>query len=178
MISADLEFPDVSHVRSLTMFPSTIRTATPDDAALTAELNRFVQDIHAEHRPDLFRDHPPIEELTAGFRSQLEREDVTIFIAERPDGGAVGYAMTITNERSTNALMHADSFVVLEHLAVAPDVARHGVGRALVNAVREAARAAGCRRLVTEVWDFNSRASAFFESSGFAPMHRRLEQML
>ncbi|WP_189239847.1 GNAT family N-acetyltransferase [Planomonospora parontospora] len=68
----------------------TIRTATPDDAALLAELNRFVRDIHVEHRPDLFRDRPPSEELAVGFRSQLEREDVTIFIAERPEGGAAG----------------------------------------------------------------------------------------
>ncbi|GLW96554.1 GNAT family N-acetyltransferase [Microtetraspora sp. NBRC 16547] len=160
------------------MHPLKVRRATRDDVALLAELNRFVQNVHAAHRPDLFKEQPPIDELISGFEDQLNRESVRIFIAELAEGQAVGYAMATLHQRLAGALMHAGSFVVLEHVAVDPDVARRGIGTALLDAVREAGREAGCTRFMTEVWDFNSRALAFFEASGFAPAWRRLDQPL
>ncbi|MER5318171.1 GNAT family N-acetyltransferase [Streptosporangium roseum] len=160
------------------MHPPKIRLASPDDAALLAELNRFVHDIHAARRPDLFKEDPSIDELTSGFKDQLGRESIKIFIAELPDGRPVGYAMATLHQRAANALMHASSFVVLEHVAVAPEATRRGIGTALLDAVREAGRKAGCTRFMTEVWDFNSKASSFFEASGFTSAWRRLDQPL
>lgn len=66
----------------------------------------------------------------------------------------------------------------LEQIAVVPDAARSGVGAALLEAVREVGRAAGCRRLVTDVWDFNEGARAFYQAAGFSPMNMRLDQQL
>jgi ribosomal protein S18 acetylase RimI-like enzyme len=165
-------------LRSNAVHPPQIRRATLDDAALLAELNRFVQDIHAEHRPDLFKGDPSSEELTAGFRDLLGRESVRVLIAELPDGRPAGYAMATLNERTGGALTHAGSFILLDHLAVAPEATRRGIGTALLNAVRETGRQAGCTRFMTEVWDFNSTAVAFFEASGFSTAWRRLDQPL
>ncbi|MFJ9411359.1 hypothetical protein [Streptomyces sp. NPDC101393] len=39
-------------------------------------------------------------------------------------------------------------------------------------------RAAGCRRLVTDVWYFNEGARAFYQAAGFNPMNVRLDQQL
>ncbi|MFC4063015.1 GNAT family N-acetyltransferase [Planomonospora corallina] len=158
--------------------PPVIRPATPDDAALLAELNRFVHDMHAEHRPDLYRKDPPAGELADGFRRQLGRDDVRILIAELPGGTAAGYAMATVHHRAANVLMAADSHITLEHLAVDPRAARQGVATALLEAVRAAGREAGCRRFVTDVWDFNTEALAFYRASGFTPMRRLLDQPL
>lgn len=70
------------------------------------------------------------------------------------------------------------TFVVLEHLAVVAEAARSGVGTALLDAVRAVGGAAGCSHLVTDVWDGNKEAQAFYAAAGFAPMVHRLEQPL
>ncbi|SIR05656.1 aminoglycoside 6'-N-acetyltransferase I [Microbispora rosea] len=111
------------------------------------------------------------------YKDQLSRESVRIFIAELPEGKCVGYASASLQQRAASALMHADSFIVLNQLAVAPKATRHGVGIALVNAVREAGRQAGCRRLLTEVLDCNDEARSFYEAAGFLPMKHVLEQL-
>jgi GNAT superfamily N-acetyltransferase len=165
-------------LRSSAMHSPQIRRATLDDAALLAELNRFVQNIHTEHRPDLFKEDPSIEKLASWFEDLLGRESVRVLIADLPDGRPAGYAMATLNERTGSALTHAGSFILLDHLAVAPEATRRGIGTALLNAVREIGREAGCTRFMTEVWDFNSTAVAFFEASGFAPASRRLDQSL
>ncbi|WP_051761744.1 GNAT family N-acetyltransferase [Microbispora rosea] len=156
----------------------TIRRATPEDARLLAELNGHVHGLHVARRPDIYREHPSPDELIALYKDQLSRESVRIFIAELPEGKCVGYASATLQQRAASALMHADSFIVLNELAVAPKATRHGVGTALVNAVREAGRQAGCRRLLTEVLDCNDEARSFYEAAGFLPMKHVLEQLL
>jgi hypothetical protein len=53
-----------------------------------------------------------------------------------------------------------------------------GVGSALVESVRAAALEAGCAGLFTDVWDFNTKALAFFEGQGLGRIQHRLEQRL
>ncbi|MFB6678255.1 GNAT family N-acetyltransferase [Streptomyces sp. NPDC056390] len=67
---------------------------------------------------------------------------------------------------------------VQEHLAADPAGARSGVGAALVEAVREVGRRAGCRRLVASVWEFNAAARPFYEAIGLRPVQVRMDQPL
>ncbi|MGV9773481.1 N-acetyltransferase family protein [Streptosporangium sp. NPDC003464] len=154
-----------------------IRLASVADAALLAELNDSVHSVHALNRPDVFRSGPAPSEVAPIFGSHLAREDIRVFIASS-SGCSVGYAMMLLVERSGDALMQPRAFAVLEHLAVASTAIRMGVGTALVDAVRTAAKNAGCSHLLTEVWDFNQEASAFYQAAGFTPMRHHLEQSL
>jgi ribosomal protein S18 acetylase RimI-like enzyme len=61
-----------------------------------------------------------------------------------------------------------------ELLAIAVRDERRGAGRALVGAVRDDARAAGCERLVVVTTDENLGAQRFYESTGFALAERRV----
>ncbi|MEU7890138.1 GNAT family N-acetyltransferase [Microbispora bryophytorum] len=143
---------------------------------MLAEMNRHVHDIHVEHRPDIYTT-PSLEDLTEMFGDRLDQETVRIFVAEL-DGECVGYACASLRQPGPTLLTHADSFIALDQLAVAPLGRRHGVATALLEAVRDAGREAGCRRLLTEVWDFNEDAFSFYEAAGFVPMKRSLEQSL
>ncbi|WP_433348136.1 N-acetyltransferase family protein [Microtetraspora malaysiensis] len=156
----------------------TVRRAFPEDAALLAEMNRHVHDLHAQHRPDIYNEEPSPQELTTIYREQLGRASVWGFVAELMGSGCVGYATAALHQRAPSAFLQPESFMVLNQLAVAPEATRRGAATALLDAVREAGRAAGCRRLVTEVWDFNDEARSFYEASGFLPMKRSLEQLL
>ncbi|GAA4225905.1 hypothetical protein GCM10023075_24720 [Streptosporangium album] len=54
----------------------------------------------------------------------------------------------------------------------------HALHRPDVFRARPAHREAGCSRLITDVWDFNKEAQAFYEAAGFAPVRHWLEQPL
>ncbi|MFB9877984.1 GNAT family N-acetyltransferase [Planobispora siamensis] len=157
--------------------PIEIRPASREDAGLLARLNGFVHTVHARNRPDVFHPGPAPEDLVPVFEAHLAREDALIFIA-CSQGRPVGYAFAVIIDRPSDALMQARNFIVLEHLAVDPDAARTGVGTALLDAVRAAGRQRGCSRLLTDVWDFNTEAQAFYEKAGFTPMRHILEQPL
>ncbi|WP_327679620.1 GNAT family N-acetyltransferase [Kitasatospora sp. NBC_00458] len=152
-----------------------IRTATTDDAALLAGLNEAVHDLHVRHRPDLFLAAPEAE---AAFAERLADPSVTVLIAAGDDGEAVGYALARVVQWPGGPFTGPDEVAVLDQLAVSPAAARTGVGSALLEAVRAAGRDAGCRRLVTNVWDFNEDARAFYRASGLRPMNRMLDQLL
>ncbi|MFI6789956.1 GNAT family N-acetyltransferase [Nonomuraea sp. NPDC050383] len=155
-----------------------VRQATPQDAALLAGMNPHVHGLHADNRPDLFQARPSAEELTKRFAERLGQESTRIFVAEPADGECAGYAEATVYHRGPSVLLNADSFIALNQIVVAPEAKRLGVATALLDAVREAGREAGCRRLVTEVWEFNEGARSFYEAAGLQPMKRLLEQPL
>ncbi|NUW45896.1 GNAT family N-acetyltransferase [Nonomuraea rhodomycinica] len=160
-----------------------IRRAVPEDAALLARLNPYVHSLHVESRPDIFQETPDVERLTARFAERLRQDTARIFVAELqegelPDGEAAGYAGATVHHRPADVLLNADSFIALDQIVVVPAAKRLGVAGALLEAVREAGRQEGCRRMVTDVWDFNEGARSFYEAVGFRPMKRLLEQPL
>lgn len=155
-----------------------IRTASTDDLATLVTLNAVVHDVHVHHRPDLFVGAPSSEDLGGLLAGRLSEPQVTFLIAETSDGVAVGYAMARVVALPGSVLGLPDSVVSLQQIAVDPSASRSGVGSALLDGVREIGRTAGCRRLVTQVWDFNEGAQAFYQASGMRPMNRMLDQEL
>ncbi|MDX3239651.1 GNAT family N-acetyltransferase [Streptomyces sp. ME03-5709C] len=155
-----------------------IRTASSDDAPVLASLNGIVHELHARHRPDLFVGSPEQDVLEAFFLARLTDPSVTAFVAESSDGRTLGYAQARVVSWDSSALVRSDLVISLDQIAVVPDASGMGVGSALLEAVREVGREAGCRRLVTEVWDFNEGARAFYDAAGFRRMNVRLDQLL
>ena len=154
-----------------------VRPATSDDAATLAQLNDFVHAPHVNERPDIFRAPSSAEDLVSLFSAFLARENTLAFIADSPEH-PVGYVTATIHKRPGDALVRPRSFVFVEHIAVDPIMARTGVGTALVESIRVAGKEAGCTSLLTDVWDFNKRALAFFEAAGLVHMRHWLEQPL
>ncbi|AUG76531.1 GNAT family N-acetyltransferase [Kitasatospora sp. MMS16-BH015] len=156
-----------------------IRVATVErDLASLVRLNGQVHAEHARQRPDLFVVEQPTEELAVLLAARLAEPDATCFVAEAPDGTVVGYAFAKVISREANAIVRAARAVMLDQIGVDPAAARAGVGAALLEAVRELGRSAGCGRLVTQVWDFNEGARAFYQAAGLRPMTTMLDQRL
>jgi ribosomal protein S18 acetylase RimI-like enzyme len=66
------------------------------------------------------------------------------------------------------------------HLAVVPEMRRHGIGRAMMRAAEARLRALGCPKINLQVLSANSEVVRFYESIGYAvedriSMGRRLE---
>ena len=154
-----------------------IRRATSDDAQLLATLNVPVQRIHAEGRPDLFKVASDGADMVGHFEDVLQKEQNRAFIAE-VDGQAVGYAVAIVF--STQEMVHSYSsdVVYLNEMSVNAEQRGQGIGKALMQTVYDLARAEGVRRLVLDVWHFNSNTREFYEHLGFEPITVKMEMML
>ncbi|MFG2532135.1 GNAT family N-acetyltransferase [Streptomyces sp. NPDC048516] len=155
-----------------------IRTASPGDVAQLVTLNHIVHDLHTRHRPDLFVASPEADAVEAFFRTRVADPSSTVLLADGAEGKALGYALARVRNRPGTALTHSEVIVTLDQIAVVPDATRSGAGAALLEAVREVGRAAGCRRLVTDVWHFNAGAREFYEAAGFRPTTVHLDQPL
>lgn len=95
-----------------------------------------------------------IDSLAAGYAAQLARTD---------DGELLGYWI---------AMAGVDELHLL-NLTVAPEFQGQGHGRALLEAVVDAARAQPAARLLLEVRESNARARRLYASRGFAEVGRR-----
>lgn len=120
-----------------------IRAATGADHALFVRLF-----------PELAVDDPILD------RAQFERDVLlTTLIAETDEGESLGYIyFDIVKD-----------VAYVRHLVAAPDVRRGGVGRALLDAVAQRAREAGCQSWCLNVKPENVAAIALYEKVGMTP---------
>jgi ribosomal protein S18 acetylase RimI-like enzyme len=95
------------------------------------------------------------------------------FMAE-VDGSAVGYVYAEIAKQSETAAKYALEVVYVHHLYVRPAFRRHGIGRALLDAVRAVGAEQGIARLTLDVWTFNEAARTFFRGYGLKPYNERL----
>jgi diamine N-acetyltransferase len=150
-----------------------IRKAVERDAATLGALNADVQAIHAAALPWLFKPSGPDTFAPCEVEPLLAQPENLFFIAEM-DGTVAGYAYAEIQERPETPFAYAHNLVYLHHISVRPAHRRHGVGSALMGAVRNAATEAGIALIMLDVWTFNEDARAFFHRRGFAAYCEKL----
>ena len=151
----------------------TVRPAGVGDDHALAALNRFVHDVHLAHRPDYFKT-ARADEAAAWFRDQLGKPTTAAWIAEE---GAVpiGFVLAFFEERPENPFRRARRWCQIDQIAVDPARRRRGVGRALMAAALDEARARGIADVELFSWAFNTDAHAMFRGLGFEPRIIRFE---
>lgn len=142
------------------------RRANLDDAATLARLNAHVQGWHAAHYPEAFFPAPDPEALTAYFADRLSDPSCTAFLAGDP---ATGYALCQLHLRDPSIFSPGYRRLMVDHIAVAPEARRQGLGRALLTAARQLARDLKADEIMLDTWDANTEAHAFFSANGFQP---------
>jgi len=105
--------------------------------------------------------------------AMLARDDVVVYLAYLDDE-PVGYAYAQVRRHPETSLRYAFDELYLHHLSVQPHRRGHGIGGALLAAVREAADERGIRQVALDVWSFNERAQNFFRRHGFEAYNERL----
>jgi GNAT superfamily N-acetyltransferase len=145
-----------------------VRAAGEADLYRLVRLMAHVQAVHAAARPDLFRRRLDRRGATAMFAAALAADCERLLLAEAA-GEAVGYAWLALVDRPGDPATRARRFAYLNHVGVAPGARGRGVGRALVEAGRGWASAAGLREIGVDYWAFNTSAAGFFARLGFTP---------
>ena len=92
------------------------------------------------------------------FRRFLTAAGPTLLVAAA-DGRLAGYVLVLYPPRSGHARLYS--------IAVAPHIARRGIGPLLLAAAEAAARRRGRRTMRLEVHEHNTRAIARYEKSGY-----------
>lgn len=104
----------------------------------------------------------PIPWSERAFRAVMGRADAVLLVAEE-DGWIVGHA----------AAWFAGDEGELADVAVRPSRRGHGLGRRLVEAIREASVERGVRDLYLQVRESNDAARHLYATAGFEPVGRR-----
>jgi ribosomal protein S18 acetylase RimI-like enzyme len=143
-----------------------IRRATPGDLAALGRLGAMLMRVHYEYDRQRFMD--PGGDPEGGYAwflgTQLELEDVAVFVADRA-GTVAGYVYAGIEPRSWKELRDRAGFV--HDIVVASGSRRGGIARALMHAALEWLRGRQVPRVVLWTATGNDQAQGLFESLGF-----------
>jgi ribosomal protein S18 acetylase RimI-like enzyme len=138
--------------------PPQVWVAGNDDLEPVAELLVAFRDW-------MRRDAPP-DETIRRTTAALLRDSDTDFLLASPDGGSLPAGVCQLRYRLSVWTGMDDCW--LEDLYVREDARGGGVGRTLVEAAVERARARRCRRIQLDVNEQNSEALSLYRSAGFS----------
>jgi GNAT superfamily N-acetyltransferase len=141
----------------------TLRELRPDEGDV---LDALMSGLSPRSR--YLRFHAPIPSLTDGMRRALldvDGHDHVAVVAETGDGVPVGIARTIRDHDQPDEAEIAVAVIDAWH--------HRGVGRRLVTAVAERARATGVERVTARVLPENAAALGLFRSAFPASLTRR-----
>lgn len=151
-----------------------IRVATLEDAALLAELNRPVQDLHVRHEGHLYLPTNPLD-VEIFYHEVLARGEMKALVAE-DEQGAWGLLLYKLVERPASPFRRAIRQLYVDQLSVRPEARRRGVGRALMEVVHAEAEALGGLDVELDVRAFNAEAIGFYEALGYQPVGLRMSR--
>ena len=150
-----------------------IRNATESDTATISALNKDVQAIHAAAVPSRFKTPGPETFTVADASAFIAQPGYFGLIAEWA-GAPVGYAIARLMQNPETPFAYPSKMLYVHQISVRPEYRRRGVGRALLDCLKQKGSAAGATRLTLEAWAFNSAALDFFQGYGLAPASIRL----
>ena len=153
----------------------TIRKMEKRDYGAYCALLREVHFMHAENRPDIFKDQPyfPDEDEFA----QMTGDPQLIYLAAEENGEVVG--MGVMGIRMPKAAhVHLRAFAYIDDLCVKSGFRGRGIGTKLYEAMKEEARKRGLARAELMVWAFNEDAKRFYEKLGMKVRSYTMEDEL
>lgn len=151
-----------------------VRYAERKELSGVNTLRRMVNTLHAEGRPDIFR-QGFCEELENHVYDKFDSDDSDVIVACDDDGTICGFATVEYIRRPLSPYNNAREYYHIEEFGVAEKYRRRGVATALVDFCRNEARKKGFPRIELDVWQFNTSAIAFYEAIGFSTYRRYME---
>ena len=136
-----------------------VRPVAPADADVWLAMRRALwpedgQDRHSGHKTEIARFFAGELELLLG-----------VLLAETRDGRVVGFVELNIRPYAEGCATNRVGF--LEGWYVVPDARRHGVGRALIQASEEWAKAQGCSEFASNALADNAVSTAAHRALGF-----------
>lgn len=151
-----------------------IRKATIADIGQAAEIFEQLHNIHVKAKPDSFRT-VPTEFFQGRLQWYVEEQNAELLISD-DDGinafAAVKLLDVNSEEKCPRRLCYIDCFAVDENCR------RQGVGRRLMEHIREFAKERACTSVQLGVSGFNKSAHEFYQAMGFTERTFIMEQKI
>ena len=146
----------------------TIRKATDKDYDGLSKLYNELNTLHSNALPHIFITPSPTPQSLDYVRSIIEDKNAALFVAQS-DGGIIGFIYAAIRESPDNPVSIKRSYVYIDDICVKQEYRRSSVGKTLMESVEQWALKKGIYQIELNVWDFNRRATAFFNSLGYTP---------
>lgn len=152
-----------------------VRFARKEDYEAINALRAPVCALHSNGYPALFKpvfakDH---QERVLKMMEDPEQD----VLVEEENGQLLGFAMAEYIKREETNSIYAVHGAHIVEIGVDETSQGKGIGTALIQAVKDAAKVRGCRSVQLDVWEFNKSALRFYEKLGFVTLRRKMEQV-
>lgn len=153
-----------------------VRFASKEDYEAINALRAPVCALHSNGYPALFK---PVfaKDHQERVLKMMEDPEQDVLVAEE-NGQLLGFAMVEYIKREETNSMYAVHEAHIVEIGVDETSQGKGIGTALIQAVKDAAKVRGCRSVQLDVWEFNKSALRFYEKLGFVTLRRKMEQVL
>lgn len=152
-----------------------VRFARKEDYEAINALRAPVCALHSNGYPALFK---PVfaKDHQERVLKMMEDPEQDVLVAEE-NGQLLGFAMVEYIKREETNSMYAVHEAHIVEIGVDETSQGKGIGTALIQAVKDAAKVRGCRSVQLDVWEFNKSALRFYEKLGFVTLRRKMEQV-
>lgn len=152
-----------------------VRFARKEDYEAINALRAPVCALHSNGYPALFK---PVfaKDHQERVLKMMEDPEQDVLVAEE-NGQLLGFAMVEYIKREETNSMYAVHEAHIVEIGVDETSQAKGIGTALIQAVKDAAKVRGCRSVQLDVWEFNKSALRFYEKLGFVTLRRKMEQV-
>lgn len=151
----------------------TVRPALREELERVNVIRKQVNDVHVGGRPDIFRAGFS-DELRDHIYKQFDSGEFAVIVASADDR-IVGFAVTTVVHKPLSPYNNARSFYRVDEFGVDEAHRRMGVATALIEYIKDDAKAKGLDRVELDMWEFNQGALAFYEAAGFTTYRRYME---
>ena len=154
----------------------TVRPATKNDIPALMALLVYVNMVHHNGRPDLFKG--PTTKYTADELAAILADDETpVFVGVDESGRVLGHGFCVL-QHSGGRLMAEHDTLYIDDICVDESARGLGAGRAVYDHIVEYARQRGCYNVTLNVWTCNPGAMRFYEKLGMKPYRVGMETIL
>ena len=154
----------------------TIRRAENADIPTIMKLLVQVDMVHHNGRPDIFRG--PVTKYTEEELAEIFVDDKSPVYVCVEDGQVLGHAFCQIKELKGHKILQDCRTFYVDDICVDEAARGKGVGRALYEHVKEAAKEQKCGSITLNVWACNPNAMRFYEAMGMKPQKIGMEELL
>jgi ribosomal protein S18 acetylase RimI-like enzyme len=140
--------------------------ATNKEITDIVRLNVFVQEIHYQNHPDIFKPIGNDGDVKDLFKWIISKENNYLFLAYK-EAIPVGYSWVTFEDRPEFALKYGRKQAYIHQIAVHKNYRQQHIGQALFDEIEILAKKEGISHFELDSWAFNTDAHVFFKKMGF-----------
>ena len=154
-----------------------IRRAMKKDADAIVRLLYQVNQVHADGRPDLFK-NGGIKYTKESVEELIEKGEKIIFVSTDDTDEVEGYVFCDVEEVKETTSVYPIKSLYIDDLCVDEVKRQRGIGKSLYQRACEYAKEIGCYRVTLHVWECNPGAEAMYRKLGMKTLYTSMEHIL